>query len=42
MVLNYRSTNYTGWPIPAFYYATKVQKKIETTKLFGKKESQNY
>ena len=22
MVLNYHPTNYTGWPVPAFYHAT--------------------
>ncbi len=37
MVLNYYATNYTGWPPPAFYYATKVQKIIETTKHYARK-----
>lgn len=22
MVLNYHPTNYTGWPVPAFYHGT--------------------
>lgn len=32
MVLNYYTTNYSGWPSPAFYYATKLQKIFEITK----------
>ena len=35
MVLNYHSTNYTGWPIPASYYATKVQKISESCKFLS-------
>ncbi len=35
MVLNYVVTNYSGSPLPAFYYATKVQLFSETTKHFA-------
>ena len=35
MVLNYYTTNYSGWPSPAFfYYATKLQKIFKITKYF--------
>ena len=34
MVLNYHATNYIGWPLSRFYYATKLLKIFETTKYF--------
>ena len=36
MVLNYYPTNYTGWPIPAFYYVAKIQKNSDISKYFCK------
>ena len=39
MVLNYLTTNYIGWPLPAFYkfinYSAKIQKLFELRKYFG-------
>ena len=38
MVLNYLTTNYIGWPFPAYIttldYIAKIQKITETTKYF--------
>jgi hypothetical protein len=46
MVLNYRATNYIGWPLPAFIalsnYATKLQKISETTKPFSNFFQENF
>ena len=39
MVLNYHSTNCIGWPIPAFYYGTKIQKLFELCKYFYRKST---
>lgn len=42
MVLNYYPANYTGWPIPAFYYVAKIQKKSDISKYFCKYFSLKY
>ena len=36
MILDYRATNYIGWPLPALYYATKILKILELSKYLCK------